>query len=77
MLPMLIPKNKVETHAQSGTWIHHDCMNHLADARMQCGAWKRYSAADPVEGLLKQVRHDLSLDASTEFTLISSQPGER
>jgi len=74
---MLMAKTTAEAHAQSGTSIYHDCMSHLAEACMQSGAWKRYSAPDPVEGLLHQVRRDLSLDASTEFTLISSRPGER
>lgn len=74
---MLMPMTIAKAHVQSGTWIYHDCMSHLADARMQSGAWKRYSAPDPVEGLLQQVRRDLSLDASAEFTLISTQPGER
>ena len=43
----------------------------------QRGAWKRYNAKDPVEGLLQQVKLDLSMDAAAEFTCISTQPGER
>lgn len=74
---MLMPKTIAEAHVQNGSWIHHDGMSHFAEACMQSGAWKRYSAPDPVEGLLQQVRRDLSLDASAEFTLISTRSGER
>ena len=44
---------------------------------LQRGAWKRYNAKDPIEGLLQQVKLDLSMDAAAEFTCISTQPGER
>lgn len=73
---MLMPMT-AKAHVQNGSWIHHDGMNHLAEACVQEETWKRYSGPDPVEGLLQQVRRDLSLDASIKFTLISSRPGER
>ena len=44
---------------------------------MQVGVVKRYNAEDAVEGLLSQVRRDLSLEADAPFTLITPRPGER
>ena len=44
---------------------------------VQSGTWKRYSAPDPVQGLLLQVKRDLSIDAATEFTRVSTRSGDR
>lgn len=41
------------------------------------GVVRRYNADDAVEGLLGQVRRDLSLDPAAPFTLITPKPGER
>ena len=43
--------------------------------QVQSGTWKRYSAPDPVQGLLQQVKRDLSIDAATEFTRVSTRSG--
>ncbi len=45
--------------------------------QMQSGTWKRYSAPDAVQGLLQQVKRDLSIDAATEFTHVSTRSGDR
>ena len=44
---------------------------------VQSGTWKRYSAPDPVQGLLLQVKRDLGIDIATEFMRVSTQSGDR
>lgn len=61
----------------------HPCETRLLASCMkvglcvQSGTWKRYSAVEPVEGLLQQIRRDLSLGADIEFTRIATRPGTR